>query len=310
MAVTDGKPFMVTVQIPVPEQDPDQPLNNDEASGVGVSVTAVPGANHAEQVDPQSIPAGLEVTVPPPVPLLETLSLLLKVAPTVLAAFIVTVQVLPVPEQAPLQPRKVPEALAVSVTTVPSPYTAEQVPDEQLIPAGLLCTKPDPAMETSSAWVLLMKVALTVLTASTVTVQEAVPEHPAPDQPVKSETESGVATSVTEVPVSKLAEQVGPQEIPDGLELTVPLPVPALVIVSGKVNLAPTALAASIVTVQVGLVPEQAPVQPAKVAVASGVAVSDTTVPAAYPAEQVAPQEIPDGDEVTAPPPVLVTESP
>ena len=74
---------------------------------------------------PQLIPAGLEVTVPLPDPVLLTESVKVcgrsNVAVTEVAAFMVTVQV-PVPEQpAPLQPEKLdpPAAAAVSVTTVP-----------------------------------------------------------------------------------------------------------------------------------------------------------------------------------------------
>ena len=76
------------------------------------------------QVDPQLIPAGLDVTVPLPVPALLTDRLncwTLKVAETEVAAFMVTLHV-PVPEQPPpLQPLKVdpPAAAAVRVTTVP-----------------------------------------------------------------------------------------------------------------------------------------------------------------------------------------------
>jgi hypothetical protein len=74
-------------------------------------------------VPPQLIPAGLELTVPLPVPDLLTDKenvCTLKVAVTEVAAFIVTEQV-PVPEQAPLQPANVdpPAGLAVSVTDVP-----------------------------------------------------------------------------------------------------------------------------------------------------------------------------------------------
>jgi len=77
-------------------------------------------------VAPQLIPAGLEVTVPLPVPVLLTVRgkvCLLNVAVTVVDAFMVTAQV-PVPEQPPpLQPVKVdpPAAAAVRVTTVPLP---------------------------------------------------------------------------------------------------------------------------------------------------------------------------------------------
>jgi len=75
-------------------------------------------------VAPQLIPAGLEVTVPLPDPVLLTESVNVctsKVAVTDVAALIVTEQV-PVPEQPPpLQPAKVepPAGLAVSVTDVP-----------------------------------------------------------------------------------------------------------------------------------------------------------------------------------------------
>jgi hypothetical protein len=73
------------------------------------------------------------------------------------------------------------------------------------------------------------KVAETFFAASIVTTQLPVPVH-APDQPVKAEPAEGAAESVTAVPDSKLAEQVAPQLIaPDGtVEVTVPLPVPAL----------------------------------------------------------------------------------
>jgi len=49
------------------------------------------------------------------------------------------------------------------------------------------------------------------------------PDHPAKDVP-----ELGVAVSVTDVPLGKLAAQVVPQLIPVGLLTTVPMPVPAL----------------------------------------------------------------------------------
>ena len=54
----------------------------------------------------------------------------------------------------------------------------------------------------------------------------AVLEQPPPLQPWKVEPLAGVAVRVTCVPLSKEAEQVAPQLIPVGLEVTVPLPVP------------------------------------------------------------------------------------
>src|SRR3954452_20058298 len=106
----------------------------------------------------------------------------------------------------------------------------------QLIPAGLEVTLPlpAPALVTVSVWVeggVGAKVALTVLAASMVTVQLPVPLQ-APPQPVKVEPAAGVAVNETMLPAAKEALQVLPQLIPAGLEVTVPLPEPALVTVS------------------------------------------------------------------------------
>ena len=43
---------------------PDQPVKTQPAAGVALSVTAVPAAKVAVQLDPQSIPLGVLVTVP------------------------------------------------------------------------------------------------------------------------------------------------------------------------------------------------------------------------------------------------------
>ena len=72
-----------------------------------------------------------------------------------------------------------------------------------------------------------LKRAVTDLTASMVTVRVVVPV-PSPLQPLKVEPASGVAVSVTLVPLLKLAEQVAPQLMPTGLLVTVPLPAPVL----------------------------------------------------------------------------------
>src|SRR3954469_12349878 len=62
-------------QVPMPLQPPpDQPLKLDPAPGVAVSVTLVPKLNACAQVTPQLIPAGVEVTVPAPVPALLTVT--------------------------------------------------------------------------------------------------------------------------------------------------------------------------------------------------------------------------------------------
>jgi hypothetical protein len=66
---------IVTTQLAVPLQPlPLQPVKVLEASALALRVTTVPAVKEALQVAPQVIPAGALVTVPPPVPLLVTLS--------------------------------------------------------------------------------------------------------------------------------------------------------------------------------------------------------------------------------------------
>jgi hypothetical protein len=65
---------MVTVQDPVPVHAPLQPVKVDVPSGTAVKVTTVPELYVSVQSRPQTIPAGLEVTVPPPVPALPTVN--------------------------------------------------------------------------------------------------------------------------------------------------------------------------------------------------------------------------------------------
>ncbi len=61
--------LIVTVQVaPDVLVQPDQLVKVEFASGAAVRVTLVPTLNEAEQVVPQLIPAGEEVTVPIPVP--------------------------------------------------------------------------------------------------------------------------------------------------------------------------------------------------------------------------------------------------
>src|SRR5437773_10167369 len=73
-----------------------------------------------------------------------------------------------------------------------------------------------------------VKVAVITVGVVMVTVQVLVPEQPPPLQPVNEEPPTGLAVSVTGVPLGSEAEHVAPQLIPFGLEATVPLPVPAL----------------------------------------------------------------------------------
>ena len=58
--------FIVTEQLPVPEQAPDHPLKIYPELGVAVSVTDVPELNDALQVLPQLMPIGLLVIAPLP----------------------------------------------------------------------------------------------------------------------------------------------------------------------------------------------------------------------------------------------------
>ena len=93
--------------------------------------------------------------------------------------------------------------------------------------------------------------------------------------------------------------------MPDGDDVTVPLPVPALAtvsvcVVAAVLNVAVTDCAALIATVHVA-VPVQPPLQPANVEPLAADAVSVTDVPLAKLALQVAPQLMPAGDDVTVP---------
>src|ERR1700737_3397683 len=64
------------VQPALPVQpEPAQPPKLEFKSGAAASVTTVPEANVAVQVAPQSMPAGLEVTFPEPLPAFATVRL-------------------------------------------------------------------------------------------------------------------------------------------------------------------------------------------------------------------------------------------
>lgn len=105
---------------------PVQLVNADSMFGVAVRVTTTLLAYEAEQVVPQLIPAGLDVTVPPPRPALLTVRVKncrLKVAVTDFAAFIDTVQVAPETESQPLQLAKSEPAAAAAVRVTVVPLT-------------------------------------------------------------------------------------------------------------------------------------------------------------------------------------------
>ena len=98
------------------------------------------------------------------------------------------------------------------------------------MPAGVLETEPVPVPALLTVSVRsASKLAVTVVLAIRVTTQVPVPEHPPPVQPVNVEPASGVAVSVTVVPLVNVAEQVAPQVMPAGALKTDPVPVPVLV---------------------------------------------------------------------------------
>jgi hypothetical protein len=68
VAVADLLAFMVSVQLPVPVQAPDQPAKKAPEAGVGVNLTLVPELNDPLHVDGQLIPAGVLITAPRAVP--------------------------------------------------------------------------------------------------------------------------------------------------------------------------------------------------------------------------------------------------
>src|SRR5262245_44975835 len=154
------------------------------------------------------------------------------------------------------------------------------------MPAGLEVTVPlpEPALVTARGKVGSPKVAVTVVPVFRVTVQAPVPEQPPPLQPVKVEPAAGAAVSVTAVPLVYGAAQVAPQLMPAGLEVTVPLPAPALVtarVMVGRTKVAVTVVAELTLTVQAPVPEQPPPLQPAKVEPAAGEAVRVTAVPLA-----------------------------
>jgi hypothetical protein len=150
----------------------------------------------------------------------------------------VTVQV-PVPVQPPpVQPEKVEPAAgaAVRMTAVPLANEAAHVAPHEM-PAGALVMVPVPAPVLLSVSVndCSAKAAVTLWAALMVTVQVPVPVQPPPVQPEKVEPAAGAAVSVTAVPLANEAEHVAPHEMPAGLLVTVPLPVPDLATVNVEV---------------------------------------------------------------------------
>src|SRR5262245_14411728 len=98
------------------------------------------------------------------------------------------------------------------------------------MPLGLLVTVPFPDLLTVNWCVLAMVLNVADTLALPVTVQGPLPEQ-APPQLINDEPAAAAAFKATEVPASNWFEQVAPQLMPAGVEVTVPLPVPSLVTV-------------------------------------------------------------------------------
>ena len=271
VAVTPRSLFMVTEQVPVPEQSPDQPEKRQPDAAVAVNETDVPVSNVAVVDVPEEseIPEGLDETLPEPVRLTVRSQIFTNVAVTPRSLFIVAEQV-PVPEQSPDQPekRQPDAAVAVRVTAVPESYRADVEPAAaRLTPAGDDDTDPLPT------WVA-ERVHTSTNSAVTdrdwliVTTQVPVPEHPSPDQPRNSPAPLGVAVRVTTVlSVKRLPHVPDPSAhrlMPDGLDDTeppAPLTTTSRFLLPGGINsnVTVTDFAEVIETVQSFMVPEHPP---------------------------------------------------
>jgi hypothetical protein len=75
VALTEAVALMVTVHVAFdPVHAPDQPANTDVLLGLACSVTVDPAVYDSEQSLPHEMPAGFDVTVPLPVPAIDTLN--------------------------------------------------------------------------------------------------------------------------------------------------------------------------------------------------------------------------------------------
>jgi hypothetical protein len=182
------------------------------------------------------------------------------------------------------------------------------------MPAGLDTTVPLPVLVTVRACWVSVKVAVTVVAAVTDTVQVLVPEHTPPDHPEKVAPVPGVAVRTTLVPYANEVAQVAPQLMPVGVDVTLPLPVPARLMVRtfcARAKFAVTLVAELTDTVHVPVPEQPPPDQPVNREPDAAVAVSTTLVPYSKEAEHEVPQLMPAGIEVTVPlpAPVLLTAS-
>src|SRR5882762_4526283 len=138
-------------------------------------------------------------------------------------------------------------------------------------------------MLTVSVNITGLKVAMTVVADTGVTVHVPVPVQPPPDQPAKVEPPAAVAVSTTGLPDGKLAEHVAPHETPAGALDTLPPPRPARTTVSvtgAGVKVAVTVVALVSVTAQPPVPVQPPPDQPENTHPDAGAAVRLTVPPA------------------------------
>lgn len=149
-------------------------------------------------------------------------------------------------------------------------------------------------------------VAVTLLAAVPIVIEQVDVPVQAPVQPANSDPVAGTAVRTMVEPVLTFALQVPGQLMPPTLLVTDPEPVPASVTATGNdvgIKVALTACAEFIVTEHVP-VPLHAPPQLLNAKPVWGAGVSVTVVAAGKSNAQVAPQEIPAGLLVIEPDPV------
>lgn len=153
-------------------------------------------------VAPHEMPAGLDVTVPVPVPFFVTVNACCVSVKFAFTAFIAVIETLhvPVPVHAPPQPVNVEPVVAagVNVTIAPeSKLNVHVAPHE--IPVGDDVTVPAPLdpFVIVSAYFLRLKVAVIAAALSVATTHGVVPEQPPFAQPANTDSSAGVAVNVT-----------------------------------------------------------------------------------------------------------------
>src|SRR5437899_8413112 len=112
--------------VPVTASHPLRPVTSGPAPTVALFASTTPLRSTAEQVAPQLIPGGLEVTVPLPLPALVTVRVKpcrVKMVVTARAPLIVTVQDVPETASQPLPPAKAEPVPVVAARVTTGPLT-------------------------------------------------------------------------------------------------------------------------------------------------------------------------------------------